>query len=402
MLLKVYVQSSQGKPLDPTTSARARLLVKKKRANVVARMPFTIRLRNRETGYTAQVTLGVDSGYSKVAFSAVKEKEELLAGELVLRYDMSKKLEQRRNYRRNRRNRTTRYRAPRFDNRIREQDWLAPSLHHKKQAHITLIAMLKSLVPVSRTELEVATFDTQLLQHPEIAGVEYQQGTLQGYQIREYLLEKWGRTCAYCGKTGVPLQVEHIIPRSRGGSDRVSNLTLSCERCNQDKGDRTAAEFGHPEVHRQAKASLKSAAFMNQVRWQLVDQLECNHTYGYLTKQQRIEAGLAKSHSNDAFIIAGGRQQTRCRPFLVTQPRRNNRSIQLNRKGYGRSIRTQRYALQPQDLVCYERQLCQVKGMFNYGRWVRLKTPTGTIVNTQVNNVNLVKYGRGLQFSRPH
>jgi hypothetical protein len=248
----------------------------------------------------------------------------------------------------------------------------------------------------------VASFDTQLLQNPEIAGVEYQQGTLQGYPIREYLLEKWGRKCAYCGKTGVPLQVEHIIPRSRGGSDRVSNLTLSCNRCNQQKGGRTAAEFGHPEIHWQAKASLKSAAFMNLVRWQLVNELECSYTYGCLTKQRRIEVELAKSQLNDAFIIAGGRQQTRCRPFMVTQPRRNNRSLQLNRKGYGRSIRTQRYALQPHDLVSYGGQVCEVKGMFNRGRWVRLKTPTGATVNIQVTSVTLVKYGSGLQFIDPY
>jgi hypothetical protein len=141
---------------------------------------------------------------------------------------------------------------------------------------------------------------------------------------------------------------------------------------------------------------------MNQIRWQLVDELACSYTYGYLTKQRRIEVGLAKSQLNDAFIIAGGRQQTRCQPFMVTQSRRNNRSLQLNRTGYGRSIRTQRYALRPHDLVSYKGQVCQVKGMFNRGRWVRLKTSTGAIVNTQVKHVTLVKYGNGLQFSCPH
>jgi hypothetical protein len=138
---------------------------------------------------------------------------------------------------------------------------------------------------------------------------------------------------------------------------------------------------------------------MNHLRWQLVNELECNHTYGYLTKQRRIELGLAKSHFNDAFIIAGGCQQTRCRIFRVTKPRRNNRSIQLNRRIYGRSIRKQRYFLQPFDLVSYNGMLCQVKGMFNRGRWVRLKTPIDSIVNTNVKNVNLVKYGSGLQFN---
>jgi 5-methylcytosine-specific restriction endonuclease McrA len=247
---------------------------------VVAQMPFTIRLKDRDTGYTRDVRLGVDSGYSRVGFSAVTDKEELLAGELILQDDMSKKVEQKKNYRRTRRYHNTRYRTPCFDNRKREEGWLAPSTRHKKQAHISLIELIETLLPVTYTELEVATFDTQQLQHPEISGIEYQQGTLQGYQIREYLLEKWGRKCAYCGTTGVPLQVEHIIPRSRGSSDRVSNLTLSCGPCNQQKGDRTAAEFGHPEIHRQAKKSLKGAAFMNQVRWQLVNELECNHAYG--------------------------------------------------------------------------------------------------------------------------
>jgi 5-methylcytosine-specific restriction endonuclease McrA len=403
-VMKVYVHTARETPLDPTSPARARILLNRGQATVVARMPFTIRLKDRDTGYTSEVKLGVDSGYSRVGFSAVTDTEELLAGELILRDDMSKKLEQKKHYRRNRRYRNTRYRAPRFDNRKREEGWLAPSVRHKKQAHIQLIDTIKTLVPVTYTKLEVATMDTQKMQNPEISGIEYQQGTLQGYHIREYLLEKWGRKCAYCGKTGVLLQVEHIIPRSRGGSDRVSNLTLSCGPCNQKKGDRTAAEFGHPEIHRQAKQSLKGAAFMNQVRWQLVNELECNHTYGYLTKQRRIELGLPKSHLNDAFIIAGGSaHHTRCHSFIVTQSRRNNRSIQLNRKGYGRSIRTQRYALQPHDLVRYQGQLCEVRGMFNYGRWARLKTPSGTTVNTNVTKVKLVSYGSGLHFSRhPH
>jgi 5-methylcytosine-specific restriction endonuclease McrA len=400
-VLKVYVHTAQGHPLDPTSPARARTLLNRGRATVVARMPFAIRLKGRNTGYTREVNLGVDSGYSRVGFSAVTDTEELLAGELILRDDIPKKLKQKKNYRRTRRYRNTRYRTPRFDNRAREQGWLAPSICHKKQAHISLIELIETLLPVSHTKLEVATMDTQQLQHPEISGLEYQQGTLQGYHIREYLLEKWGRKCAYCGKTGVPLQVEHIIPRSRGGSDRVSNLTLSCGRCNQKKGDRTAAEFGYPEIHRQAKKSLKGAAFMNQVRWQLVNELACDHTYGYLTKQRRIELGLPKSHRNDAFVIAGGSaHHSRGTPFVVTQRRRNDRGIQLNRKGYGRSIRTQRYDLQPHDLVRYQGDVCQVKGMFNYGSWVRLKTPSGATVNTNVKNVKLVKYGSGLQFSR--
>lgn len=249
----------------------------------------------------------------------------------------------------------------------------------------------------------MATFDPHKLKKPEVTGVEYQQGELQGYEIREYLLEKWKRTCAYCGKTGVKLEIEHIIPRSRGGSNRVDNLTLSCRKCNIKKGKKTATEFGFPKIAKKAQQSLKAAPFMNVVRKQLVKDLECEITYGYITKHDRIKLGLAKTHANDAFVIAGGTKQKRCKPLQVKQIRRNNRSIQTNRKGFKPSIRRQRYSLQPHDLVRYEGELYVAKGMFNYGKWVRMvkvnaegKTKP---LNKAIKKVELVKYGKGLNFS---
>jgi len=404
--MKVFVQDKNGKPLDPTTPARARILLKRGRAEVVQRTPFTIRIVDREGGYTKDVTLGTDPGYSKIGFSAVTEKEELIAGVFELRNDIPKKLKQKRSYRRGRRTRNTRYRKPRFDNRtgksrgaLPSKGWLAPSIRQKKDTHIRLISFLKEILPVTKTIVEVASFDTQKMQNPEISGIEYQQGTLQGYHVREYLLEKWDRKCAYCGKTDVPLEIEHIVPKSKGGSDRVSNLTISCHDCNQKKGDKTAEEVGHPEIQRKAKESLKSAAFMNQVRWQIVSELDCDWTFGYITKKKRIEFGLEKSHKEDAFVIAGGERQKRYFPFVVTQTRRNNRSIQKNRKGYGRSIRKERYKFQPGDLVNKDGILYKVKGMFNYGKWVRLVNQLGEVINSNIKNVELVKYGKGLQFA---
>ena len=120
---------------------------------------------------------------------------------------------------------------------------MPPSLAHKLQSHIQLIERLKRILPITKIVVEVASFDTQKMVNPEISGIEYQRGELMGYEVREYLLEKWGRKCAYCGKKDVPLEIEHIIPKSRGDSDRVSNLTLSCHECNQKKGNRTAEEF---------------------------------------------------------------------------------------------------------------------------------------------------------------
>jgi hypothetical protein len=263
-----------------------------------------------------------------------------------------------------------------------------------------LIEKIKKILPVSEIIIEVATFDTQKMQNPEITGIEYQQGKLQGYEVREYLLEKWNRKCAYCGKKNIPLQIEHIIPRSRGGSDRVSNLTISCHDCNKKKGNQTAEEFGYPKLQRQAKKSLKATAFMNNVRKQIVDILKCSSTYGYITKHDRINMGLEKSHSNDAFVIAiaGGSNQIskdRVVPYVVKQVRRNNRSVQTNRKGYKPSIRRQRYKLQPNDLVRYNNKPEIVKGVHCYGSRVVLDNQK----SVGIGNVELISYGKGLCYT---
>jgi 5-methylcytosine-specific restriction endonuclease McrA len=236
------------------------------------------------------------------------------------------------------------------------------------------------------------------MQNPEISGIEYPQGELQGYEVREYLLEKWGRKCAYCGKKDVPLEIEHIVPKSGGGSDRVSNLTIACHECNQAKSNQTAEEFGHPRIQAKAEKSLKATAFMNLVRSRIVDILGCEQTFGYITKHDRIGLGLPKSHANDAFVIAGRDGQYRSEECDATQTRRNNRSIQMNRRGYGPSIRRQRYKLQPNDLIRCKGMLCRVKGVFNYGKWVRLVDSVGNTINSNIKNVELIKHGKGIQF----
>ena len=402
LIMKVFVKDKNGKPLNPTNPARARKLLNRGRAKVVKRNPFTIMIidRKKENSYTQNVTLGIDAGYNKVGFSAINNSEELISGELELRGDLSKKLEQKANYRRTRRSRKTRYRQPRFDNRkgSKPKGWLAPSIKHKKDSHIKLVKMLKKILPIEKVIVEVAKFDQQKIQNPEINGVEYQQGTLQGYNVRNYLLKKFDYQCAYCGKKNIPLEIEHIIPKSRGGSNRVSNLTISCHDCNQSKDDQTATEFGYPEIQKRAQKTLKSTAFMNIVRWKMVNQLDCDYTFGHITKKKRIEQNLEKTHYNDAFVIAGGENQKRCNPINAIINRRNNRSLQTNRKTYGRSIRTQKYPLSPGDLVKNEGDICKVKGMFNYGKWVRMKDNEGNTINSNVKDVELLKYRKGLCF----
>ena len=162
--------------------------------------------------------------------------------------------------------------------------------------------------------MELVRFDTQLIQNAEISGVEYQQGELAGYEVREYLREKWGRECAYCGVTDIQLEIEHITPKSRGGSNRVSNLTVACHKCNQRKGSQTATEFGYPNIQQQAKQPLKDAAAINATRWALwrrmdVLGLPLEVGTGGHTKFNRRKQDYPKSHWIDAACVGESGQQ---------------------------------------------------------------------------------------------
>ena len=394
----VYTLNMRVMPLMPTTQQRANKLLSRGKAKVVRRSPFTVQLLYAGGEAKQEIVLGLDSGYANIGFSVVSDSKELISGEVVLRKDVSKKISERRMYRRLKRSRLWHRKPGGVDNYLPE-GWIAPSLRHKVLTHLNLVSKLKKLLPITKTNIEVATFDTQRMRNPEISGVEYQQGTLYGYEVKEYLLEKWGRRCAYCNKGNRPLEVEHIIPKSRGGSNRVDNLTIACEPCNKAKGSMTADEYDHPELMKRVKKSLRAVSFMNLVRTRIAGKLDCEITYGYVTKYGRTQLGLEKSHANDAFVIAGGNSQARCSTYMVKQIRRNNRCLQLNRCGYKPSIRRQRYKLQPNDTVRFEREEFEVKGMFNYGTYTRLKSNNGDIVNTNVKNIELISYGKGLQFS---
>jgi RRXRR protein/HNH endonuclease len=173
---------------------------------------------------------------------------------------------------------------------------------------LTWVHRLRRWSPVGAISLELVKFDMQKMENPEISGVEYQQGTLEGYEIREYLLEKWGRKCAYCRATNVPLQIEHIVPTIRDGSNRVSNLTIACQPCNDAKGTRTAEEFGHPEIQAQARAPLRDAAAVNATRWALFHRLvqtglPMETGTGGRTKWNRTTRELPKTHWTDAACV---------------------------------------------------------------------------------------------------
>jgi 5-methylcytosine-specific restriction endonuclease McrA len=314
----VFMVDTNRKPLNPVHPGEARYLLNAGKAAVLKRYPFTIILKYAVDLPTLQpLRVKLDPGSKTTGIAMVNDA----TGKVVFAAELSHRgqairdaLLSRRQSRRGRRARHTRYRQPRFQNRTRPRGWLAPSLMSRVSNVLTWVKRLQQVCPIAAISQELVRFDLQQMQNPEIAGVDYQQGTVAGYETREYLLEKWGRTCVYCAKENVPLQIEHIVPRAKGGSDRISNLTLACETCNTAKGTQEIAVFlkKKPEVLKhllaQAKAPLKDAAAVNATRWKLFECLkelglpvECGS--GGLTKFNRVTRTLKKAHWVDAACV---------------------------------------------------------------------------------------------------
>jgi 5-methylcytosine-specific restriction endonuclease McrA len=311
----VFVLDTNRKPLTPCKPSLARKLLTAGKAKVFRLYPFTIVLNKEIVDVPAPLTLKIDPG-SKVTGLAILSGCNLIwVAELTHRGQTIKAaLESRRSLRRSRRNRHTRYRQARFLNRTRPKGWLAPSLQHRVETTLTWVNKLARLAPVNTVFQELVRFDLPQLENPEISGVEYQQGELSGYEVREYLLNKWSRKCAYCGTEKVPLQIEHIHPKAKGGTNRISNLCLACEPCNIKKGTQDIEAFlkKKPDVLKQvlagAKRPLKNAAAVNSTRCALFNRLkatnlEINTGSGGLTKFNRTGLGLPKTHFFDAACV---------------------------------------------------------------------------------------------------
>ena len=310
----VYVIGFDGKPLMPTERhGKVRRMLRDRLAKVVRKAPFTIQLFYPSTYYTQDITLGVDAGSKHVGLSASTAKKELYAADVELRDDVTSHLADRRQYRRGRRSRNTRYRQPRFDNRVRSKHkgWLAPSVENKIQTHTKVVDEVCKILPVTKIVIETASFDIQKIKNPEISGKQYQQGPqLDFWNVREYVLFRDGHTCRCCkGKSKDKiLNVHHIESRKTGG-DSPDNLVTLCETCHKKyhKGEITLPN----EIKR--GVSFRHEAFMGIMRWAFYERLKEQHsdkivsmTYGYITKNNRIEAGLPKTHYVDARVIAGG------------------------------------------------------------------------------------------------
>jgi 5-methylcytosine-specific restriction endonuclease McrA len=278
--MRVFVLDKNKKPLDSCHPARARKLLNSLQAKVFRRYPFTIIMEEKEVENCSvhPHRLKIDPGAKTTGIAIVQDSRVVWAAELTHRgFQIRDSLTNRQQLRRARRNRKTRYRKPRFLNRTRPEGWLAPSLQSRVDNILTWAKKLIRYCPITDISTELVRFDTQAMQNPEISGVEYQQGELAGYEVREYLLEKWGRTCAYCNAKDTPLEIEHIVPRSRGGSNRPSNLTIACHPCNQKKGNQEIKQFlaKKPDLLASilsgAKKPLADAAAVNSTRCSLFE-----------------------------------------------------------------------------------------------------------------------------------
>jgi 5-methylcytosine-specific restriction endonuclease McrA len=315
--MSVFVLGSDRRPLMPCSEKRARLLLERGRAAVIRRYPFTIILNDRSQDDCELQTIEIklDPGSKVTGIAVVRERSAVLfLAELThCGRQISEKLTARAAFRRRRRG-NLRYRPARFDNRTKPDGWLAPSLRHRVETTASWVARLRRLAPVTGIAMELVRFNMQTLENPEIEGAEYQRGTLYGFELRQYLLAKWSHACAYCGETGVPLNLDHIVPRARGGSNRVSNLACACILCNEAKGARPVEEFlaGRLDVLARVKAAakrpLKDAAAVNSTRWALFEALRATGlpveaASGGRTKWNRTRLGVPKTHALDAACV---------------------------------------------------------------------------------------------------
>lgn len=394
----VYVLNQNGQPLMPTENhAKVRVLLKQGRAKVINKCPFTIQLLYSSTNYTQKITLGVDSGSKHIGLSATTRNKVLFESDVELRNDIVDLLSTRRELRRCRRSRKTRYRKPRFNNRKRGKGWLAPSIKQKIDTHITMIAKVHKILPISNIVVEVASFDIQKIKEPTTNGVDYQQGEQLGFwNVREYVLFRDGHKCQCChGKSKDKiLNVHHIESRKTGGN-APNNLITLCETCHI--GYHKGIVKLPKAIHR--GMSFKDATFMGIMRWALYEKLKTIYsdvklTYGYITKNIRIKNGLPKDHYIDARCISGNPNAiSNGDVYYYKKVRCHNRRIHKNTilKGGYRKRNQAAYEVKGfrlYDNVLWKGHKCFIFGRRSTGR-MDLRLLDGTHVSASVGYKNL-------------
>lgn len=404
----IYVRSKEGSVLMPTERCgKIGYLLRHGKAHVVSRVPFVVQLDYDSTTYTQDVSLGIDAGSKHIGVSASSEKKEMLAAQVELRSDIVKLLSTRRELRRNRRNRKTRYRKARFDNRKKKDGWLAPSVEQKIESHLKVIRLVHKLLPITKTTIEVAQFDAQKIKNPDINGEDYQQGEQMGFwNVREYVLARDGHKCVHCkGKSKDPiLNVHHLESRKTGGNS-PSNLVTLCETCHK------AYHRGEFDLKINRGSSLRDAAVMNIMRWAVYERAKkefgnVHLTYGYITKHTRIENGITKTHAADAFCVAKNIHARRLSSFFMCRcvPRHTRALHVFNpkifgiRRSYIASHKIGKSQFQRYDMVRWKGMDCFIFGSTN-GRPV-LRNIEGVKMHENASvNIKTIKFLRRMRCS---
>lgn len=411
----VYVISRDGQPLMPTKRyGKVRHLLKDGRAAVVKRCPFTVKLLYETGNHTQPADLGIDAGSKHIGLSACTDKEELFAAEIELRADISDKLTQRRMLRRSRRGRKTRYRKPRFQNRVHSKNkgWLAPSVQAKCDTHIAAVRKVMSILPVTDITIEVAPFDTQMLKaqmqgKPLPSGEDYQHGESEGFDnIKAYVKWRDGYKCRVCGKEHVHLQVHHRLQRKDGGTNMPANLITVCEGCHKAyhagmlTGRKAKLMMPGPEVK-----PMRDAAYMGIMRWAVWNRLKelgipMHMTFGHITARRRKQYGVEKSHHADARCIAGhGSLHAAGGWFLIKKVRCHNRQIHKLTVQHGGTRRLNQAAYEVKGFRLFDRVRYKGREMFIFGRrtrgYFRIKDLAGTVMFAAAPCRDLVLIERG-------
>ncbi len=425
---KVFVLDTNRHPLNPVHPGLARLLLKEGKAAVFKRYPFTLILKVAVQSPPLQpLRLKIDPGASTTGMALVNDAtgEVVFAAEISHRGQYIKeRMDTRRTQRRSRRQRKTRYRKPRFQNRHRRKGTLPPSLESRVCNVLTWVHRLMRLCPITALSQELVKFDTQAMQRPGIEGIEYQQGELAGYELRELLLERWNRQCAYCDRKPIPLQVEHIQSRARGGSDRLSNLTLACEACNQAKGRQDIHVFLQDQPERlerilaHAREPLKDAAACNATRWALYERLQASGLpvetgSGGLTKYNRSLRQLPKTHWLDAAAVGASTPLAldveQVHPLIIMATGRGSRQMcRMDQFGFPRTSAKQARRVAgftTGDLVRAVVKRGKKKGTY-VGRvairssgYFNITTKTGIIQGISSRSCHLIHRGDGYTYS---
>ena len=446
--MSVFVVSTNGKPLMPTTEYRARKLLKSGKAVIFSHRPFAIKLTRTISENVQPVEYCCDTGYKHIGVSIKSEKHEYVSAQFDMLPNEKKRHDARRKYRRARRNRL-RCRAPRFNNRraSKKEGWLAPSLRNIRDQHVRIFEKYKKVAPITKATFEMGTFDTAAMHEFEatgtvLCGEDYQKGPRYGMDtMRKAVFFRDGYECQICGakaEDGAILRVHHIGFRTGDHSNRMSNLLTVCTKCHTAANHNPGGKLY--DITPKTKP-LSGAAFMNSVRKQMWNTLKTRNPdvefhmgYGASTQEKRKALALEKSHVNDAYAMGSFHPKHRAHSVRFKKLRRNNRILEKfydakyedkrdgekksgsalscgrtkrsesrrsekNLRGFRgkkissgrRSIRRQHYSFHPYDKVMYMGHIYSIIGIQQYGTYVVLENKK----SVSTKKVSIVKHANG-------